>query len=87
MELVGRWWNRKWERVARRDIWLTSDGRRWSVRARHGGDGGDEVAYEFDRDYQARAMVDRLKAAAPGEWKDLTKLMAREQRPGPAKPS
>jgi hypothetical protein len=75
VELVARWWNGQRDPAARRDIWLTSDGPRWSVRARHGGTGGGEVQRQFTRDYQARAMVDQLMAAAPGAWKDITRLI------------
>jgi hypothetical protein len=80
MEVVGRWWNGRRERATRRDIWLTSDGALWTVRARRAGAGG-EVTYQFDREYEARAMVDRLKATAPDEWKDLIRLIRREERP------
>jgi hypothetical protein len=62
VDLVARWWNGEQDRVARRDIWLTSDGQRWAVRARRGD--GREVRQEFAREYEARAMVDRLIAAA-----------------------
>src|SRR6266545_4320227 len=49
-------------------------------RARH--DIGDEVGYDFTREYEARAMVDRLIAAAPaGGWKDITKLVRRPSPP------
>jgi hypothetical protein len=35
MDLVGRWWNGRWGRLARRDVWLR---RRtvWEVEARQG---------------------------------------------------
>ena len=46
--------------------------------ARHG---GREVRHEFTREYEARAMVDRLIAAAPGNWKDITRLVS---KPPPA---
>ena len=84
VELVGRWWNGDRGGVARRDIWLRSDGEHWRVRARQGERDGSEVSYDFDREYQARAMVDRLMAAAPGRWKDLTKLVGQAvQAPDP----
>jgi hypothetical protein len=75
VELILRWWNGERDRAARRDIWLTSDGQRWAVRARHGGADGREVRREFAREYEARAMVHRLIAAAPGPWKDITRLV------------
>jgi hypothetical protein len=75
VDLVARWWNGERDRVARRDIWLTSDGQRWTVRARHSAADGHEVRQEFTREYEARAMVDLLIAAAPGRWKDITRLI------------
>jgi hypothetical protein len=75
MDLVGRWWNGQYGRLARRDIWLTSDGRTWHVRARQGDNDGREIHYDFDREYEAAAMVDRLRKAVPGRWKDITKLV------------
>src|SRR5258706_3891570 len=68
VDLIGRWWNGQRERTARRDIWLTSDGQRWHVRGRHG---ATEVDYDCTRGFEARAIVDRLIAAAPGGWKDI----------------
>ncbi len=75
MDLVAQWWNGERDRVARRDIWLTSDGQRWAVRAQHGAADGREVRHEFTREYEARAMADRLIAAAPDTWKDITRLV------------
>jgi hypothetical protein len=72
---VVRWWNGERDHVARRDIWLTSNGQRWAVRARHSAADGREVRQEFTREYEARAMADRLIAAAPGRWKDITRLV------------
>jgi hypothetical protein len=79
MDLVARWWNGTRGPPARRDIWLTSDGRTWHVRARHGGTDGREVNHDFTREYEARALVDRLMTAAPGDWKNITDLV---RKPG-----
>ena len=68
--------------MARRDIWLISDGGVWVVRARHGGGDGREVVYRFGREYEARAMVDRLIAAAPARWRDITSLVRQDSRGG-----
>jgi len=102
VELVGRWWNKRW-RHGRRDIWLYREGggqepagldggdlgsasnrqgETWVVRAREGGDGGRELSWPaFDREWQARAWVDRLIAASVGQrtdWKDMMRLIGRE---------
>jgi hypothetical protein len=90
VDLVARWWNGERDRVARCDIWLTSDGQRWAVRARHGAADGGEVRQEFTREYEARAIVDRLIAAAPGRWKDITRLVRKPLTPvteAPAAPA
>jgi hypothetical protein len=76
MELVARWWNGERGRAARRDIWLGRERERWLVRARQGVAGDPEVRQDFAREYEARALVDRLIAAAPGRWKDITRLVA-----------
>ena len=74
VDLVARWWNGQQDQSVRRDIWLTSDDCHWIVRARHR---CGEVQHEFTREYEARAMVDKLIAAAPGNWKDITRLISR----------
>jgi hypothetical protein len=76
-EVRGRWWNGKWGRLARRDIWLMYDGQHWRVRGRVGGDEGREVNYQFDQEWAARAMVDRMMKASVGDWRDLTKILRR----------
>jgi hypothetical protein len=76
-DLVGRWRNGQWGRLGRRDIWLSTDGKLWQVRAREGSAGGREVRYDFDREYPARAMVHRLIATAPGDWKEITRLVSK----------
>jgi hypothetical protein len=78
METRGRWWNGQWGRLARRDIWLTHDGQHWRVRGREGGDEGREVNYQFDQEWAARAMVDRMMKASAGNWRDITKLLRRD---------
>jgi hypothetical protein len=85
VDLVARWWNGQRDRSTRRDIWLRSNGQHWTVRARHGA-GGRDVSYDFDREYEARAMVDRLIKAAPGRWKDITKLVGKPTRPPTPRP-
>lgn len=54
------------------------DGERWRVRGRLGGDEGAEVNYQFDEEYRARAMVDRMMKISAGKWRDLTEALRRE---------
>jgi hypothetical protein len=38
------------------------------------------VSYDFTREYEAHAMVERLMATAPGTCKDITKIVQRAPR-------
>ncbi|GAA4565035.1 hypothetical protein GCM10023176_12220 [Micromonospora coerulea] len=78
MEVRGRWWNGSWGRMARRDIWLLADGRLWRVRGRLGGDGGQEVSYDFPDEPSARSMVGRMMKTSAGTWRDLTEAIRQE---------
>lgn len=77
MDLVARWWNGQ-QGPDRRDIWLSASGTGWHVRARHG---NSELRRDIDREYEAQALVDQLMAAAPGEWKDITRLVLKPGTP------
>ncbi|MFE2613335.1 hypothetical protein ACFXA2_06955 [Micromonospora chalcea] len=78
VEVRGRWWNGSWGRMARRDIWLVSDGELWRVRGRLGGDGGQEVSYDFTDEASACAMVERMMKTSAGTWRDLTEAIRQE---------
>ncbi|MDZ5446056.1 hypothetical protein U2F26_25540 [Micromonospora sp. 4G57] len=78
MEVRGRYWNGAWGRMARRDIWLVSDGQLWRVRGRLGGDGGQEVSYGFRDEASARSMADRMVKTSAGTWRDLTEAVRQE---------
>ncbi|PWU62407.1 hypothetical protein DLE60_00480, partial [Micromonospora globispora] len=67
-----------WGRMARRDIWLVSDGRLWRVRGLLGGDGGQEVTHDFPDEASARSMVDRMMKTSAGTWRDLTDAVRHE---------
>ncbi len=64
--------------MARRDIWLLVDDRLWRVRGRLGGDGGQEVSYDFPDEPSARSMVDRMMKTSAGTWRDLTEAIRQE---------
>ena len=64
--------------MARRDIWLLTDGQLWRIRGRLGGDGGQEVSYDFADEASARAMVDRIMKTSAGTWRDLTEVVRQE---------
>jgi len=87
MELVQRWWNGRFGRLARRDIWLEREVI-WHVRARNG-DGDSKIkAWTYTDRNQAEAMVDRLRSTGGDGWKNLTPANppGHEQGTRPAQP-
>ncbi|MFI6129448.1 hypothetical protein [Micromonospora sp. NPDC051141] len=75
-EIVRRWWNGAWGRLARRDVWLVRQ-TTWQVVARAGDtETGKVLRWTYDSPGEAEAMVDRLlRAESTGRW--------REQHGGP----
>jgi hypothetical protein len=75
-ELQGRWWNRAYGRMARKDLWLWQEGPLWIVGARSGDSDSEVWNREFEREDQARALLDQIVARNGGrrDWLDLTKL-------------
>ncbi|WP_328533121.1 hypothetical protein OG836_24480 [Micromonospora zamorensis] len=80
MEARDRWWNGVWGRIGRRDIWLLSDGDRWVVRGRLGGDEGHEVTHHFDNEDRARDLIKHMMALSAGTWRSLLDPIRRESR-------
>src|SRR5262245_7776770 len=75
MELRARWWNGRWGRLARRDIWLKHD-QVWRVEARKG-DGDAKIwSHDYPTEHEARAAIAAMmkRTGGPGEWQDLTKI-------------
>lgn len=72
MQFVQRLWNGRYGRMARRDLWLRTDGRTWRVQARQG-DGDSKM---WQRDYadegEARAMFEAMRKRGAKAWRDLT---------------
>ncbi|MEU7171471.1 MULTISPECIES: hypothetical protein [Micromonospora] len=70
-EVVRRWWNGRWGRLARRDVWLVRQ-TRWSVIARAGdSETGKVLRWDFDTQRDAGLMVERLlRADTAGQWRE-----------------
>ncbi|MGV9764921.1 hypothetical protein [Micromonospora tulbaghiae] len=70
-EVVRRWWNGSWGRLARRDVWLVRQ-TRWKVVARAGdSETGKVLRWEFETEQEATGMVDRLlRADTAGQWRE-----------------
>jgi hypothetical protein len=73
VQLVGRWWNGKWGKLARRDIWLRLE-QTWRVEARRG-DGDSKI---WSREYASEAdalaaIADMMgRSGGAGEWRLLS---------------
>lgn len=67
--VVGKWWNGRWGRLARRDIRLSV---RWEVEALSGGADGRAKRWEFDDEVKARSWVEHLMGTGGDGWKDVT---------------
>ena len=76
-ELRGRWWNKSYGRMARKDLWLWQDGSTWTVGARHGDSDGELWRRPFDREDEARALIDSMMKRNGGRptWLDMTSLV------------
>ena len=62
MEQRKHWWNGKWGRLARRDVFLRVDADRWHVEQRAGGAEGVSQFYEYDS--ADEASMEKLAADA-----------------------
>jgi hypothetical protein len=71
MQLVKRWWNGRFGRIARRDVWLERE-EIWHVKARNGDGDSPVKAWVYPDRNQAEAMVQRLLPTGGDDWKDLT---------------
>ena len=59
------WWNGRWGRIARRDIYLRADGDRYVVEAREGGADGNR-ADVVSADRGGRSAARRRSTERPG---------------------
>ncbi|MEV0157695.1 hypothetical protein AB0H57_28790 [Micromonospora sp. NPDC050686] len=91
-EVVRRYWNGVWGRLARRDVWLVRQ-TRWAVVARAGDtETGRVLRWEFETEADAMRMVERLlRADTAGQWRKQDgggpPTAPREgRRPAPAAP-
>lgn len=82
VQLLGRWWNGRWGRLARHDIWLKAD-TVWRVEARRGD--GDSKVWSHDYDTEASAIIDAMIARTGGQdqWRDITDVSTQPRRPPP----
>jgi hypothetical protein len=81
MELRGRWWNGRFGRLVRRDIWLLTetDGTTWRVEARTGDGDSRKWHGDYADERQARGVIAGMmdRTGGPGEWRDLSTVQGR----------
>jgi hypothetical protein len=70
MEQRKHWWNGKWGRLARRDVYLRADADQWFVEQPAGGAEGVSRFYEFVSEDEAYEAV-RLMLDGPDDWRQL----------------
>ena len=71
-ELVERWWNGRFGRMSRPDVWLYKQ-TTWRVQSRtRDADGGRGKTWDLDDQKDARALVQRLLETGGDGWTDLT---------------
>src|SRR6266542_6272242 len=88
--LVKHWWNRRWGRIARRDVYVITDGgRRWMVEAREGGaDGRVKRRHECHDEREALALAQRWCGLGDDDWRySHTVIMVPRQRQVPPPPA
>ncbi len=71
MEQRKHWWNGKWGRIARKDVFLRVNGDIWHVEARAGGAEGVSQFFEYDSEDAALETV-RAMLTGPGTWRELS---------------
>jgi hypothetical protein len=71
MEQRKHWWNGKWGRLGREDIFLRVDGDRWHVERRTGGAEGVSRYIEFDSEDDAYEAIRGL-LTGPDQWRELS---------------
>ncbi len=82
---MRKFWNGRWGRLSRRDIWVR---RRpsWVVEARAGDSDSPTKRWEFDDEDEALAWVKKLMATGGDGWKDTTSLYQRDRGDGVQNP-
>ena len=70
VEQRKHWWNGRWGRLARRDLFLREDGGTWYIEDRLGGADGRSRWYEHGDEDSALDRIRALMAASDG-WREL----------------
>jgi hypothetical protein len=71
VEQRKHWWNGSWGRLARKDVYLRTDGDQWFVEQRAGGADGASRFFQFGSEDDAYDVI-RALLAGPDEWRELS---------------
>ena len=71
MEERKHWWNGKWGRIARKDVYLRVSGNQWHVERRAGGADGISQYFEYNGEEAALDAACAL-LSGPDEWRELS---------------
>jgi hypothetical protein len=76
-----QWWNGRWSRLARREVFMRQSGSHWAVELRRGGEGGRSRTKVFGAEAEALAWVhDRLVGGDDG-WREVDPYWLRKVAP------
>lgn len=70
---VEHWFNRRWG-MARRDVYLLQTPTGWQLLGREGGSGGREVTHYFNREDDARRMLQRMLDTVAPQLRDWRRM-------------
>lgn len=72
MAVVRHWWNQKWGRIARRDVYVRSDGGRFEVEVVQGGAEGKRWVALFDTAEEAIGEAESHLVDPNDDWRDVS---------------
>lgn len=78
MGLREHWWNGLWGPQAKQEVFVYAEGGRWTVEHRRR---GVSRFWHCDTEGHARAIIEGLLAAGPGDWRQV------DEDPGPGRPA
>jgi hypothetical protein len=72
------WWNGRWGRLARRDVFACPSEGRWAVELRRGGEGGRSRTRTFGSEREALAWIEAALLEADGGWREVDAARSRK---------
>lgn len=71
-KIVRHWWNGNWGRLARRDVYIRTDGSTFELELREGGSDGRAWKRVYDELWQADEEAGRHRDPAM-HWRDISR--------------